>query len=442
MDQLESIIQKMIDAGEDEESIASVIKEYPSTKLSLSEQNKKSVSEPTSFGEGFKKSLSSGEALNTGLRGLKGYATGAIADLPSSMMNGIKNIGNAIVNPSEAAFNTGNALMNAPQNIINTTMQSGSKPEEFGRMMGQATGQPLAAAGLTKALPYMPQMAVSGLNKIGKPLETAGHVISREGLASGFLPPITTPRYLKMTERLAGRGIKNIGQKMQSMELGKSFSPESIKSKIFRTSEPNVISKSVADEPTNKLKVRYANGKFINTETGEEILALGVKNEFTPWKGAKDIANKLLPEKSNIQSTTIKPEVSVKPQFNPKNQVGKTGNIQRTIDNAPPNQRARMFRGAHDPVEIFFENPNDREVFGGGQSLFSKGESKPGGFERLKFVTDKIANKYNIQPQKAQKLVRGYNEHIRELGKSQPKIGDNLNFTAPSFETFMNSYWR
>lgn len=280
--ELEAIVQRMIDANEDEENIASVIKEYPSTKLSLEEKNKIPLKEPTTFSEGFNKSLGSGEAVKTGLRGLKGFAQGAITDLPSNIYNGIKSIGNMIVDPINTMKSGYETLSNLPKNAMNTTINAGSNPEEFGRMMGNMTGQPLVTAGLTKSLPYAPQVAVSGLNKIGKPLEAVGNVVSLEGLASGFLPPLATPRYLKMAERLGGRGVRNIGQKMQGLELPESLTPD----RLRFTKEPTTESL-----PSVKPKVRYANGKYIDLNTGEEVGAMNVKNEFTPWKGLENIKN-------------------------------------------------------------------------------------------------------------------------------------------------------
>lgn len=106
-----------------------------------------------------------------------------------------------------------------------------------------------------------------------------------------------------------------------------------------------------------------------------------------------------------------------------------------TIENAPPNQRAKMFRGAHEPIDILFKDSESREIFGAGQRGFSKGVIKPGLFQRLEQTSNKIAEKFNVSPQEARTAINNYNEEVRRLGSTVDKEGGNI--TAPSFEEFI-----
>lgn len=108
-----------------------------------------------------------------------------------------------------------------------------------------------------------------------------------------------------------------------------------------------------------------------------------------------------------------------------------------TIENAPPNQRARIMRGRNDPIDVLFTDSNSRDLFGAGQSLFKNGEIKPGIVDRLKFATSRVMSKYGLNEQEARKAITGYNNHIRNLSKAQPKYGENLSIEAPSFEEFI-----
>lgn len=203
---LEAIVQKMIDAGEPEEAIASVIQSY-SNKIPPPS------SAPDTFAKGVLESITSGEAARAGLQGGLGWLKGATLDIPQSIAGGLKSVGNMItnagnnplVNPIGAIGN----LASMGKSMLNTTQQAGGNPEEFGRMMGQLTGQPLTTMGITKAAPPAARITGPGIEKIGK-------VISKEGLSSGLLPPIFTPHYLKFGERLIGKGIEKVGKGLQS----------------------------------------------------------------------------------------------------------------------------------------------------------------------------------------------------------------------------------
>lgn len=108
-----------------------------------------------------------------------------------------------------------------------------------------------------------------------------------------------------------------------------------------------------------------------------------------------------------------------------------------TIENAPPDQRARMFRGAHKPVDILFNDSNSREMFGAGQTIFKKGEIKPGILDRLKFATQRAVDRYGLSEREARGAIVDYNAEVRRLGSAVDKEGGNM--TAPSFEDFIRS---
>ncbi len=111
-----------------------------------------------------------------------------------------------------------------------------------------------------------------------------------------------------------------------------------------------------------------------------------------------------------------------------------------TINNAPPNQRARLMRGMHDAVDAFFPDANSREIFGAGQRMSMMGKTAPSNLmQRFTQASNRIAKQYNLPIEKARAMVQDYNAHIRELSKGQPKYGDNLTFNAPSFEEFMTN---
>ena len=91
-------------------------------------------------------------------------------------------------------------------------------------------------------------------------------------------------------------------------------------------------------------------------------------------------------------------------------------------------------------VDIFFEDSASREIFGAGQNLWSKGQMKPGMVKRITEAANRVSEKYKLTPEQARKAISGYNKAIRELGSSQPKYGESLNFKAPSFEEFLKDF--
>lgn len=109
-----------------------------------------------------------------------------------------------------------------------------------------------------------------------------------------------------------------------------------------------------------------------------------------------------------------------------------------TIDNAPPNLRARMFRGAHEPVEVLFKDPESRDIFGSGQKAFDQsGNFNTNIMDRYRTKSENVAKTYNISDKEARQHITDYNAEIRRLGKNIDKNGGD--FTAPSFKEFVES---
>lgn len=215
--------------------------------------------------------------------------------------------------------------------------------------------------------------------------------------------------------------------------------------------------------------------------------AINYKNEYEPWRGARIIREKFGPETGSTidigneipkketeliasrpreaevvtsKEEAVIPKIEDKPPDLPESfkadevvepEIIKEEPIvpevvkepiaelpkKYTIENAPPNQRARIMRGKNDAVDVLFTDADSRDLFGAGQSLFKKGEIKPGIVDRLKFATNRVMSKYKLNEQEARKAITGYNDYIRELSKAQPKYGENLSFEAPSFEDFI-----
>lgn len=216
---LESIVQKMIDANESEENIASVIKEFNSTNSTPVKPTPKgdTYKGPTTFSEGFKQSLTSGEALKTGLRGAKGFLKGATVDIPSSMFGALESIGNLITSPIETIKSIPSGL----SSMWDTTKRAGSEPENFGRMMGQVTGQPLVTAGIVKGAP-------TALKMSGGPIETTGRLMRQYQPLSGIIPRIAEMRTLRNIERGVGRKLESIGNRIKGASKSKvesTYSP-------------------------------------------------------------------------------------------------------------------------------------------------------------------------------------------------------------------------
>ncbi len=219
--ELKLAIQKMIDAGESEESIKTLIKEHASIAQPEKPPPTTYRDEPTTFAGGVMKSLMPGGSSDqAAYQGAKGYLKGAIADLPSSIGGALSSIGSAIMDPGQAASDAWEGIKAMPSHIMDTTMHAGSNPDAFGEMMGQMTGQPLVTEGLVKGAQVAGPPAIRAM---GTPTEFAGKVGKQTGLFSGLLPPGVArwmePSYVRMADRALGRGVEKIGKSMKNFGL-------------------------------------------------------------------------------------------------------------------------------------------------------------------------------------------------------------------------------
>src|SRR5580765_6338358 len=113
-----------------------------------------SPDEPDTFWSGVLKSITSGDALSAGVQGAGGFIRGALADLPSSIYHGAMGTGKTVSGLLQGDPETYKGMYQGTKDlanqVIDTTTHAGGRPHEFGRMMGQMTGQPLVTEGIAR----------------------------------------------------------------------------------------------------------------------------------------------------------------------------------------------------------------------------------------------------------------------------------------------------
>ncbi len=440
---------------------------------------------PDTFEKGFINSILNGEALDTGMKGAKGWLRGATTDIPGTIMGGIKSIYDGVkesyngrniplaIRGAKTREELGAQLNNqTPMGNPLDSMTAGAEPEEFGRTMGQITGQPLTTAGLVRGAP-------GAIRGAGKVVETGGRIMRRHQPVTGFIPRMVEPRIARVIEKAVGSKIENAGRRMGNVRGPESsmFSKEPLQGEVMpeprplnrpelppsRTSFYNKSSyepldnrpmvdrvRDIQTRPEGKYEsfIPAAEGELIPATLEEEISNI-VNQRNTPVTKATKPKARLNPDGTytnldtgEVFDSTGKPmaaPIDKNSDFFRRKQT-KIEAKDRTIDNAPPNQRAKIMRGMNDPVDVLFEDSNSRDIFGAGASSFVKGQPKAGAMQRLGDTAKRVATEYNIPEQTAQKMVVRYNAHIKELSKNIPKSGEGLNFKAPSFTQFMKAY--
>lgn len=148
-------VNQLIALGMDREKAKSIL----SRNIPVTEPTQRgTIPSASSYGTGFMRSVLNGDAIKANLNSLKGYLKGGIAELPENAINFINSV---LEGPTqEKLSNIPSDIVNLPSGIVDTakqmyktTMESGSNPEAFGRMMGQTTLQPLLTEGLVKGVP-------------------------------------------------------------------------------------------------------------------------------------------------------------------------------------------------------------------------------------------------------------------------------------------------
>jgi hypothetical protein len=239
-DDIKVIVQRMIDAGESEDNIAAVIKEH--TKPKPGSGLNKPVNSPSSWGEGVLDSINPfgsnssfgvSESGMAGLKGLAGFAKGAILDIPSNlwdasqtfqelpnpMTGGLLNMGYRPTNP-EKVSEIREGLAATPGQMWETTKKAGTKPFEFGEMTGQITGQPLVTEGLSRFAPSVASMA-KGVRTVGKGAKAVGDIVKTNTPISKVVPRAVSIPAMESVERAAGSGISKLADKLQQTGLPK-----------------------------------------------------------------------------------------------------------------------------------------------------------------------------------------------------------------------------
>lgn len=250
--ELESMLQQLIDAGGTDEELDELTNSYldeQSQRQATAERNKfvgDVYKGPDTFWGGVMKSLNpfaddGGEAIEAAKQGAKGYAKGAVLDIPQSIVGGITGLASGAygmaTDPVGTISSVPGKVRDIGRGIAQTTMQAGSEPEAFGRMSGQITGQPLVTAGLA---PHTPAM----IRGAGVPTEFVGQVMSKYQPVSGIIPKIGEPRTLRNIEKFVGGKVESAGKKMQS--YGRAATQPS-----SRNIPPNPTSNTPPNNPPN-----------------------------------------------------------------------------------------------------------------------------------------------------------------------------------------------
>jgi hypothetical protein len=185
---------------------------------------------PSTFGAGVLDSINpfgSAEALKASGSGLLGYLKGAITDIPSTIGGAVSSVADAVSDPMKLARQTRDVLSSPVETMkgvagetSNLFSQAGSHPEEFGRTMGQITGQPLVTAGAVEGAPLAKPY-------VGQAMEATGNLMNKHAPFSGTVPRVMEPRILRTMERGIGRGIAETGRRMQiPVKNGEVVMPE------------------------------------------------------------------------------------------------------------------------------------------------------------------------------------------------------------------------
>lgn len=300
---LEEIVQKMIDANESDEDIATVIQHYkggpntgvPPTKLE---------GQPTDFWGGVKKSFTSGEVHNAMDEGVGGWLKGAITDLPGSIIGGLKSVGNLIAHPVDTISNLPSDISNMASGMWNTTKQAGSNPSAFGEMMGQIGGQPLVTAGITKGAPML-------RNPIGRGIEMIGDTMEQHQPISGMIPRMVEPRIARTIERKIGGKVSEFGNRIQK--------PKVVQGEIVSPPEPAFQEGQFREVPPegppqlNRSDTIYPPKTSTITDKGrllEDNKPLGLPSSDTSFYGQLPIEinqNRMLPK---FGGSTVNPMIT------------------------------------------------------------------------------------------------------------------------------------
>ena len=163
--------------------------------------------------KGFVNSILSGEAGDVGRRSGNQFMKGYIGDIPKNILGTITGAAdlaqNLYENPVDTVAGIPGYLGNIAKSMYDTTMQSGSHPEEFGRMAGNI-GQMIVA----------PRAVPAAIRGAGLPTQVAGQVLRNAPIARS-IPLVKGMPVARIPEELAGLGMQAVGEKMKTFGLPK-----------------------------------------------------------------------------------------------------------------------------------------------------------------------------------------------------------------------------
>ena len=158
----------------------------------------------------------------------------------------------------------------------------------------------------------------------------------------------------------------------------------------------------------------------VNTPEGEII-------SRTPTQQADvDRINDLPPA---VQPPVVQPPVAQAPPVAPPI-------VEQPVKQKPPSQRAKIFRGNHDAVDVMFPDDESRYIFGAGKRLSPSGNNKQT-LEKFGFAAKRISEKTGLTDVEARKAINDYSAYVKGLTKEQPKFGEGLSVDAKSFNDWL-----
>jgi hypothetical protein len=293
---LETIVQRMMDANEPEEEIEAVVKEFTRMHPPKPVQQV-SNDEPGTFWGGVAKSFAPGGDVDKAVSSsLGGFFKGAIADIPETLWGAVKDAAQVVSHPIQtlkdapAAFSEG--LPALGRQFAETTANAGADPEAFGRMTGQLTGQPLATAGLTKAAPLT-------RGPIGAVVEGTGRIMRKHAPISGMMPRLVEPRIARIAERGAGGLVEKAGQAIRGKQQPPPTPPPNAGGTLVKEKVPPVedqfsdILQEIRDESNMEPSVELAPAPYASSgPTPAAQPATRFPNKLGPTKKANAKAPK------------------------------------------------------------------------------------------------------------------------------------------------------
>lgn len=311
-DTLEQIVQRMIDAGESEDNIASVIKEY---KAEPAKPTGPVDGGPEDYWSGFLHGGWQGikDAAGAELAGAKGFVKGIIpgvgegamgmVTLPISILKEViattKGAGNLVDDPIGTlteAWNNVKSIPGQARDAVKAALElAKNDPEEWGRQVGKITGNLGVGVAAAKAVPMLPKPLAE---KVGTAAETFGKKASWPlritgahqiigGNVLGGIATMTTPELLES----GGTKVRQWG------ESGPVTTRLVKDGDVIATAKKPSQSRATRLSPDQQAGIRTSIAK--NLDTSLEKLGNPAAD------GLKDLDTAIAAEKKNAQGIRI-----------------------------------------------------------------------------------------------------------------------------------------